>query len=62
MISERTKAALQAAEARGVKSGRNDASVLAPSNRADALTRTIEIAPLVQEMKAPSRSGRLRWC
>jgi DNA invertase Pin-like site-specific DNA recombinase len=53
MISARTKAALQAAKARGVRLGRN-AERLAPANHAAALDRADQIKGLLAEL---NRSG-----
>jgi DNA invertase Pin-like site-specific DNA recombinase len=53
MISARTKAALQAAKARGVRLGRN-AERLAPANHAAALDRADHIKGLLAEL---NRSG-----
>jgi DNA invertase Pin-like site-specific DNA recombinase len=49
MISARTKAALQAAKARGVRLGRN-AERLASANRATALDRARQIEPVLAEL------------
>ena len=46
LISERTKAALKAAKARGVKLGRHGAEVLAPKFKEEALQRAMELKPL----------------
>ena len=44
MIAERTKAALQAAKARGIRLGRNGADRLAPAHRAEAIERARQLA------------------
>jgi DNA invertase Pin-like site-specific DNA recombinase len=46
MIAERTKAALQAAKARGVRLGRNGSDRLAPAYRAQALDRSCQLSPV----------------
>jgi DNA invertase Pin-like site-specific DNA recombinase len=51
LISERTKAALKAAKARGVKLGRHGAEVLAPKYRDEARQRAKEIEPLIRELQ-----------
>jgi DNA invertase Pin-like site-specific DNA recombinase len=58
MIAERTKAALQAAKARGVRLGRNGADRLAPENRRKAIERAGQLAPVLTEMKAGGLSAR----
>jgi DNA invertase Pin-like site-specific DNA recombinase len=50
MIGERTKAALQAAKARGVKLGRYGAETLAPRYQQEALQRATKLKPVLQEM------------
>jgi DNA invertase Pin-like site-specific DNA recombinase len=51
LISERTKAALKAAKARGVKLGRHGAEVLAAKYRDEAKQRAEVLAPLMREMQ-----------
>lgn len=51
LISERTKAALKAAKARGVKLGRHGAEVLAPRYREEARIRAIQIEPIIRELQ-----------
>jgi DNA invertase Pin-like site-specific DNA recombinase len=51
LISERTKAALKAAKARGVRLGRHGAEVLAPRYRADAHQRAKELEPIIRELQ-----------
>jgi SAM-dependent methyltransferase len=51
LISERTKAALKAAKARGVKLGSHGAEVLAPQYRAEAHQRAQKLQPLITELK-----------
>jgi DNA invertase Pin-like site-specific DNA recombinase len=51
LISERTKAALNAAKARGVKLGRHGAEVLAPKYRREARQRAKQLAPLIRELQ-----------
>jgi DNA invertase Pin-like site-specific DNA recombinase len=58
LISERTKAALKAAKARGVSLGRHGAEVLAPKYRAEANQRAADIAPLMREMEGKGYSFR----
>ncbi len=50
-ISARTKVALQAAKARGVKLGRHGAEVLAPRYREEARIRAIQIEPIIRELQ-----------
>src|SRR3954453_10118927 len=58
MISERAKAALHAAKARGVRLGRNGADRLAPAYRAQAADRARQLAPVLAEMKTSGLSAR----
>ena len=51
LVSERTKAALKAAKARGVKLGRHGAEVLAPKYREEACQRAKEIEPIIRELQ-----------
>ena len=46
LVSERTKAVLKAAKARGVKLGRYGAEVLAPKYHEEAVRRARELEPL----------------
>lgn len=54
MIAARTKAALQAAKARGVRLGRNGAERLAPAYKAAAVERARELGPILQELAGMS--------
>lgn len=58
MIGERTKAALQAAKARGVKLGRHGAETLAPRYQQEALQRATALKPMLREMLAAGSSFR----
>src|SRR5215475_3752905 len=51
LISERTKAALKAAKARGARLGRHGAEVLASQYRDEALQRARELEPLIRELQ-----------
>ena len=51
LVSERTKAALKAAKARGVKLGRHGAEVLAPQYREEARRRAEQLQPVIAELK-----------
>ena len=51
LVSERTKAALKAAKARGVKLGRHGAEVLAPQYREEARQRAMQLEPVITELK-----------
>jgi len=51
LISERTKAALKAAKARGVSLGRHGAEVLAPKYRQEAHQRAKELEPIIRELQ-----------
>ena len=52
MIAQRTKAALQAAKARGIRLGSNGADRLAPAYRAEAIERARLLAPVLAGAKA----------
>ena len=56
LISERTKAALKAAKARGVKLGRHGAEVLAPKYRNEARQRAMQLEPIITEFKGKGYS------
>lgn len=56
LISARTKAALQAAKARGKTLGRHGAERLAPAHRAQAMERAQALAPVVAEIRAAGAS------
>ena len=56
LISERTKAALKAAKARGVKLGRYGAEVLAPQYQEEARLRAKQLEPTISEMKVQGLS------
>src|SRR3954454_10229168 len=58
LISARTKAALQAAKARGKRLGRNGAEKLALAYKAEAVERAKELAPIVSELRAAGLSAR----
>jgi DNA invertase Pin-like site-specific DNA recombinase len=58
MIADRTKAALQAAKARGVRLGRHGTDRLAPANHAAAMERARQLAPVLAELKASGMSAR----
>ena len=56
LISERTKAALKAAKARGVKLGRHGAEVLAPRYQKEARQRAKELRPIITELQGAGLS------
>lgn len=58
LISARTRAALQAAKARGRRLGRNGAERLAPAYKAEAAERATALAPLLGELQAAGLSAR----
>jgi DNA invertase Pin-like site-specific DNA recombinase len=58
MIADRTKAALLAAKARGIRLGRNAVDRLAPAYRAEATERARKLAPLLAELKSAGLSVR----
>ena len=58
MIAQRTKAALQAAKARGIRLGSNGADRLAPAYRAEAVERARQLAPILAELKSAGMSAR----
>lgn len=58
LISERTRAALAAAKARGVRLGVVGAEVLAPKYRAEAQERAKELAPVIRELQKQGCSLR----
>jgi DNA invertase Pin-like site-specific DNA recombinase len=58
MIAQRTKAALQAAKARGIRLGSNGADRLAPVYRAEAVDRARQLAPILSELRGAGMSAR----
>jgi DNA invertase Pin-like site-specific DNA recombinase len=56
LISERTKAALKAAKARGARLGRHGAEILAPRYREEARQRAVQLQPLIVELKGQGLS------
>jgi hypothetical protein len=58
MIADRTKAALGAAKARGVRLGKHGADHLAPANHAAALDRARQLAPVLLELQRGGMSAR----
>ena len=56
LISERTKAALKAAKAGGVRLGRHGAEVLAPQYRAEAHRRAQKLQPVIAGLKSKGLS------
>jgi len=58
LISERTKAALKVAKARGVKLGRHGAEVLAAKYRYEAHERAMHLEPIMREMQSKGYSLR----
>jgi len=57
-IAIRTKAALQAAKARGIRLGRNGADYLSQASKAAALERASRLKPIVAELTAARLSIR----
>jgi DNA invertase Pin-like site-specific DNA recombinase len=57
-ISARTKAALHAAKARGVRLGRNGAERLAPANKAGTVERAKNLHPVLADLIASGASLR----
>lgn len=57
LISDRTKAALQAAKDNGKRLGRHGAEKLAPSHRAKAVEQVKMVAPVIAEIRASGASS-----
>jgi DNA invertase Pin-like site-specific DNA recombinase len=57
-IRQRTKAALKAAKARGVRLGRHGAEHLAPAHHSAAVERARQLAPILAELQAANLSSR----
>jgi DNA invertase Pin-like site-specific DNA recombinase len=60
LISERTKAALKAAKARGVRLGRHGREVLAPKFKEEARRRAMELKPVITELKSKFQAVAFR--
>jgi DNA invertase Pin-like site-specific DNA recombinase len=58
LIADRTRAALRAAKARGIRLGQNGADRLAPAYRAAAMERARQLAPVLAELKSAGLSAR----
>jgi DNA invertase Pin-like site-specific DNA recombinase len=58
LIGERTKAALAAAEQRGVRLGTYGAETLAPKYRAEAKVRAEQLAPIILKLQRDGYSMR----
>ena len=56
LISERTRAALKAAKARGVRLGRHGAEVLAPKFKEEARQRAKQLEPVITELRGEGLS------